>query len=63
MCLLYMINPAAWRKVWVSKYSSIKNLFFYKFVYYNTKIIDKMGEHLKIIEYPENDQVYRTFWG
>jgi NADH:ubiquinone oxidoreductase subunit 2 (subunit N) len=24
----------------------------YKFVYYNTKIINKMGEHFKIIEYP-----------
>ncbi|KGQ02192.1 NADH-ubiquinone oxidoreductase chain 2 (mitochondrion) [Beauveria bassiana D1-5] len=25
---------------------------FNKFIYYNTKIINKMGEHLKIIEYP-----------
>ena len=40
------------RKVWVSEYSSIKDLFFNKFIYYNTKIINKMGEHLKIIEYP-----------
>nr|YP_010556900.1 NADH dehydrogenase subunit 2 [Cordyceps blackwelliae]UYS92282.1 NADH dehydrogenase subunit 2 [Cordyceps blackwelliae] len=40
------------RKVWVSKYSSIKDLLFNKFIYYNTKIINKMGEHLKIIEYP-----------
>nr|UNI91550.1 NADH dehydrogenase subunit 2 [Tolypocladium cylindrosporum] len=40
------------RKVWVSEYSSIKDLLLYKFVYYNTKIINKMGEHLKIIEYP-----------
>lgn len=40
------------RKVWVSEYSSIKTLLLYKFVYYNTKIINKMGEHLKIIEYP-----------
>ena len=40
------------RKVWVSEYSSIKDLILYKFVYYNTKIINKMGEHLKIIEYP-----------
>lgn len=40
------------RKVWVSKYSSLKNLLFYKFVYYNTKIMNKMGQHLKIIEYP-----------
>nr|YP_009867915.1 NADH dehydrogenase subunit 2 [Orbiocrella petchii]QKG05114.1 NADH dehydrogenase subunit 2 [Orbiocrella petchii] len=40
------------RKVWVEEYSSIKDLAFNKFVYYNTKIINKMGEHLKIIEYP-----------
>ena len=40
------------RKVWVPEYSSIKDLLLYKFVYYNTKIINKMGEHLKIIEYP-----------
>nr|YP_010164141.1 NADH dehydrogenase subunit 2 [Metarhizium album]QRK27469.1 NADH dehydrogenase subunit 2 [Metarhizium album] len=40
------------RKVWVSEYSSLKDLIFKNFVYYNTKIINKMGEHLKIIEYP-----------
>ena len=40
------------RKVWVSEYSSIKDLLVNKFIYYNTKIINKMGEHLKIIEYP-----------
>ena len=40
------------RKVWVSEYSSLKDLIFNNFVYYNTKIINKMGEHLKIIEYP-----------
>lgn len=40
------------RKVWVEEYSSLKSLISYNFVYYNTKIINKMGEHLKIIEYP-----------
>lgn len=40
------------RKVLVSRHSSLKDLLFNKFVYYNTKIINKMGEHLKIIEYP-----------
>nr|YP_009749706.1 NADH dehydrogenase subunit 2 [Calonectria ilicicola]QIJ45864.1 NADH dehydrogenase subunit 2 [Calonectria ilicicola]QIJ45891.1 NADH dehydrogenase subunit 2 [Calonectria ilicicola]QIJ45986.1 NADH dehydrogenase subunit 2 [Calonectria ilicicola]QIQ23114.1 NADH dehydrogenase subunit 2 [Calonectria ilicicola] len=40
------------RKVWVSEYSSVTDLLLNKFVYYNTKIINKMGEHLKIIEYP-----------
>jgi NADH-ubiquinone oxidoreductase chain 2 len=40
------------RKVWVAEHSSLKDLFLNKFVYYRTKIINKMGEHLKIIEYP-----------
>ena len=40
------------RKVWVEQYSSIYSLFFYKFLYYKTKIINKMGEQFKIIEYP-----------
>jgi NADH-ubiquinone oxidoreductase chain 2 len=40
------------RKVWVKEYSSLKDLLFNNFVYYRTKIINKMGEHLKIIEYP-----------
>nr|YP_010259482.1 NADH dehydrogenase subunit 2 [Myrothecium inundatum]UIX25778.1 NADH dehydrogenase subunit 2 [Myrothecium inundatum] len=40
------------RKIWTKEYSSIKDIFLYNFVYYNTKIINKMGEHLKIIEYP-----------
>nr|QVV23909.1 NADH dehydrogenase subunit 2 [Trichoderma cornu-damae] len=40
------------RKVWVSEYSSLKDLVLNKFVYYNTKIINKMGEQFKIIEYP-----------
>ncbi|KAI4591424.1 NADH dehydrogenase subunit 2 (mitochondrion) [Pestalotiopsis sp. 9143b] len=40
------------RKVWVKEHSSLRHLLSYKFVYYRTKIINKMGEHLKIIEYP-----------
>lgn len=40
------------RKVWIKEHSSLKHLLFYNFVYYRTKIINKMGEHLKIIEYP-----------
>jgi NADH-ubiquinone oxidoreductase chain 2 len=40
------------RKVWLADYSSISKLFLYKFVYYRTKIMDKMGEQFKIIEYP-----------
>jgi NADH-ubiquinone oxidoreductase chain 2 len=40
------------RKVWTSQYSSLNSLIFNKLIYYRTKIINKMGEHLKIIEYP-----------
>jgi NADH-ubiquinone oxidoreductase chain 2 len=40
------------RKVWVADYSSISKLLLYNFIYYRTKIVDKMGEQFKIIEYP-----------
>ena len=40
------------RKVWIEKYSSINKLLFYNFIYYRSKIINKMGEQFKIIEYP-----------
>lgn len=40
------------RKVWIAEVSTFKNLFFNKFVYYNLKILNRMGEHFKIMEYP-----------
>ncbi len=40
------------RKVWTPEHSSINNMLFNNFIFYRTKIINKMGEHLKIIEYP-----------
>ncbi len=40
------------RKVWISEHSSVKSLLFNKFVYYNTKIINKMGQQFKLTEYP-----------
>jgi NADH-ubiquinone oxidoreductase chain 2 len=40
------------RKVWIPEHSSLKELLFNNFIFYRTKIINKMGEHLKIIEYP-----------
>ena len=40
------------RKVWLPEYSSINKLFLYNFFYYRTKIVNKMGEQFKIIEYP-----------
>lgn len=40
------------RKVWLPEYSSINKLFLYNFIYYRTKIVNKMSEQFKIIEYP-----------
>lgn len=40
------------RKVWIAESSSLKGLLLRNFVFYRTKIVNKMGEHLKIIEYP-----------
>jgi len=40
------------RKVWIAEYSSLNKLFLYHFLYYRTKIVNKMGEQFKIIEYP-----------
>jgi len=40
------------RKVWIPDFSWLKDLIFNKFLYYKTKILNKMGEHMKIIEYP-----------
>lgn len=40
------------RKLWIPEYSSINKLFRYNLLYYRTKILDKMGEQFKIIEYP-----------
>ena len=40
------------RRVWVKEYSSFSKLFTSEFLYFKTKIINKMGEQYKIIEYP-----------
>ena len=40
------------RKVWVKDFSSLYKILVCKFTYYKTKIINKMGEQFKIIEYP-----------
>jgi len=40
------------RRVWTDDYSSLSHLFLYNFLYYRTKITNKMGEQFKIIEYP-----------
>ena len=40
------------RKVWLAEYSSLSKLISYKFLYYKSQIVNKMGEQFKIIEYP-----------
>jgi len=39
------------RKVWLKEYSSMDKLLFTKLIYYQTIILNKMGEQFKIIEY------------
>lgn len=39
------------RKVWLKEYSSPDRLLFTKLIYYETIILNKMGEQFKIIEY------------
>lgn len=39
------------RKLWVKEYSTMDRLLFSKLTYYNTVILNKMGEQYKIIEY------------
>lgn len=39
------------RKVWLKEYSSLDKILFYKLIYYQTIILNKMGEQFKIIEY------------
>nr|YP_010963385.1 NADH dehydrogenase subunit 2 [Raffaelea arxii]WNK75974.1 NADH dehydrogenase subunit 2 [Raffaelea arxii] len=41
------------RKVWIPEHTSFAQLLLNNFVFYRTKIINKMGEHLRIIEYPK----------
>lgn len=40
------------RRVWSAAYSSLSKMLFYNLLYYRTKILNKMGEQFKIIEYP-----------
>ena len=53
LCILILQLTSFYpRKVWVPEYSSLNNILFNKFVFYRTKILNKMGEQFKIIEYP-----------
>jgi len=40
------------RRVWTAAYSSLSKMLFYNLLYYRTKVVNKMGEQFKIIEYP-----------
>jgi hypothetical protein len=52
------------RKVWIAEYSSISKFFLYNFLYYRSKIVNKMGEQFKIIEYPVwQSGKLPTLWG
>jgi NADH-ubiquinone oxidoreductase chain 2 len=40
------------RRVWIPEYSFVLEIARYQFSYYKTRIVNKMGEQFKIIEYP-----------
>lgn len=40
------------RKVWHADYSKLYDVLFFKFIYNNANITNKMGQQFKIIEYP-----------
>ena len=50
--LILQLTGFHYRKLWTSEYASLNQLLFNNFNYYSTKIINKMGEQFKIIEYP-----------
>lgn len=50
--LILQLTGFHYRKLWTSEYASLKDLVFNSFYYYRTKIVNKMGEQFKIIEYP-----------
>jgi len=50
--LVLQLNGFYPRKVWTEHYSSLSKFLFYKFVYYNSFILNKMAEQFRIIEYP-----------
>lgn len=50
--LILQLTGFHYRKLWTSEYASLKDLLFNSFSYYRTKIVNKMGEQFKIIEYP-----------
>ncbi len=50
--LILQLTGFHYRKLWTPEYASLKDLLFNNLNYYRTKIVNKMGEQFKIIEYP-----------
>ena len=40
------------RKIFIEQYSSLYHIIYSKYIYFNTKIINKNGEQFKLTEYP-----------
>jgi len=40
------------RRLWTPAFSSLRRMFLYNILYYRSKIVNKMGEQFKVIEYP-----------
>ena len=40
------------RKLWIKEYARLLKILFWSFVYFNTKILNKLSKQFKIIEYP-----------
>ena len=49
--LILQLNSFYPRKAWTSSFSSLFKLIFYKFVYFNSYILNKMAEQFRILEY------------
>lgn len=50
--LILQLTGFHYRKLWTPKHASLKDLLFNNISYYRTKVVNKMGEQFKIIEYP-----------
>ena len=49
--LILQLNGFYPRKVWTPEYSSLPKLILYKFIYFNSFILNKMAEQFRILEY------------
>ena len=55
--VIFLLTSFYPRKVWLKQYSSPNRLLVSKLIYYETIILNKMGEQFKIIEYPKQIKV------